>query len=149
MTQKKTKKKRSTNKTAFVKPSPERSAIMRAVKGKDTKPELLIRAFLLSKRFKFETYANLPGKPDLVLPRRRIIIRVMGCFWHGHSCKRGKRQPKTNSEYWRTKISRNQERDRQNKALLEKIGWQIIDAWECNFKRKDFSICLYQKIISI
>jgi DNA mismatch endonuclease (patch repair protein) len=141
--------KKTKNNPIVTPPSAKRSAIMRAVKGKDTKPELLIRAFLFSKRFKFETYANLPGKPDLVLPRRKVIIRVMGCFWHGHLCKRGKRQPKTNSEYWRTKIGRNQERDRKNKAILEKLGWRLIDIWECTLKRKDFDAYLYRKIKSL
>lgn len=115
---------------------------MRAVKGKDTKPEMAVRAFLRSKRFKFETHTDLPGKPDIVLPRHKVVIRVMGCFWHGHLCKRGNRLPKTNAEYWSAKISRNKIRDQKNKVALEGMGWSVIDIWECDLAKQDFFLNL-------
>lgn len=150
MTPKKTKKVKTTKiKPALAEPSPERSAIMRAVKSKNTKPELAIQAFLRSKRFKFEMHADLPGRPDFVLPGRKIAIRVMGCFWHGHLCKRGARQPKTNTEYWHSKVQRNVHRDKANKADLEKSGWRVIDVWECQLSIENFFLRLRNNIKSL
>jgi DNA mismatch endonuclease (patch repair protein) len=74
---------------------------------------------------------DLPGKPDLVFPSRRIALFVHGCFWHGHSCKRGDRIPATNVEYWREKIDRNQRRDTTNRVLLRELGWTPVVVWEC------------------
>lgn len=131
------------------KPSAQRSANMRAIKGKDTKPELLVRDFLKSKRFKIVIYPNLPGKPDIVLPARKIVVRIMGCFWHGHSCKRGKSRPTTNAEFWNHKISGNQKRDRKNKRALKTSGWTVLDIWECELKKPNWPSRLMKQIKSI
>ena len=92
--------------------SPERSAIMRAVKSRDTGAELAVRAMLreIAPGYRLNR-ADLPGKPDIVYGRRRLAIFVHGCFWHGHDCARGARMPKTNTDYWRAKIARNRARD--------------------------------------
>ncbi|MGD9737762.1 MAG: very short patch repair endonuclease [Bauldia sp.] len=109
-----------------------RSAIMRAVKGKDTAPERIVRrtAHRLGYRFRLHR-ADLPGKPDLVFPGRRAAIFVHGCFWHGHDCKRGNRVPKTNTDYWTAKIGRNVKRDAAQREELCALGWHTMTIWEC------------------
>ena len=105
---------------------------MRAVKSQDTKPELKLRKALHALGFRYRlNVKTLPGKPDLVFPKHRAVIFVHGCFWHGHDCKRGARVPKTNTDYWLAKITRNKERDLTNTAALKKLGWRVITLWEC------------------
>jgi DNA mismatch endonuclease, patch repair protein len=112
--------------------SQSRSSIMRAIKSVNTRPELKVRSFLHRAGYRFRLNArNLPGKPDLVLPSRRAVVFVHGCFWHGHSCKRGDRQPKTNATYWVAKISRNRDRDAQATEALREAGWHVYTLWEC------------------
>lgn len=123
-----------------------RSEVMRAVKSKDTQPELKVRAHLKAVKIKFKTYANLPGRPDMVLNQSRTAIRVMGCFWHGHSCKNGNRVPKSNIEYWVAKIKRNVARDKENKRDLKKLGWQVIDIWECQLRKSNWGLKLVNKL---
>jgi DNA mismatch endonuclease (patch repair protein) len=110
----------------------KRSAVMRAVKSRDTTPELKVRkaAHALGLRFRLNR-ADLPGKPDVVFPAKRTALFVHGCFWHGHDCPRGARMPQTNRAYWRAKISRNGARDRANIAALKKLGWKPAVIWEC------------------
>ncbi len=110
----------------------QRSAVMRAVKSRDTAPELAVRraAHALGLRFRLHR-ADLPGKPDLVFPARRIALFVHGCFWHGHDCPRGARMPQTNCAYWESKISRNVARDATASAALKKLGWTPRTIWEC------------------
>ncbi len=117
--------------------SPEkRSAVMRAVKSTDTKPEIAVRKALHALGYRYRlNVKTLPGKPDLVFPKHRAVIFVHGCFWHGHSCKRGKRVPKTNTAYWTEKIARNKARDKKNTAALKKLGWRVITVWECELKK--------------
>lgn len=111
---------------------PERSRIMRAVKGRDTGPERLVRRVAHGMGYRFRLHrADLPGKPDLVFPSRRAIIFVNGCFWHGHGCKRGARMPKANAGYWSAKVARNMERDAANLTQLRRAGWRILTVWEC------------------
>ncbi len=119
--------------------SPEkRSAVMRAVKSKDTKPELRLRKALHALGFRYRlNVKDLPGKPDLVFPRHRAVLFVHGCFWHGHGCKRGRRKPKSNAQYWRDKIAKNRARDRKNKKALEAMGWRVITVWECEIPTLD------------
>lgn len=119
--------------------SPEkRSAVMRAVKSKDTKPEVALRKALFALGYRYRlNVKDLPGKPDLVFPKHRTALFVHGCFWHGHNCKRGARIPKTNADYWREKISRNRTRDEKNKAALETLGWRVLTVWECELKLLD------------
>ncbi|MGI2036305.1 very short patch repair endonuclease [Rhizobium panacihumi] len=112
-----------------------RSRTMRAVRSKDTKPELIVRRLVHSRGFRFRLHRkDLPGSPDLVFPRRRKVIFVHGCFWHGHDCARGVRQPKTNADYWVAKVARNRERDRRTQQLLFKAGWETCIIWECELK---------------
>lgn len=116
----------------------KRSEVMRAVKSGDTKPELALRKALHALGYRYRLHVkDLPGKPDLVLPKYRTVIFVHGCFWHGHSCKRGARVPKSNIDYWVEKIARNKARDRKNAAALRKLGWRVITLWECQLKTLD------------
>lgn len=113
----------------------KRSAVMRRVKSKDTKPELAVRRLLHAAGYRYRLHRkDLPGKPDLVFPGRRKAVFVHGCFWHGHDCRRGARQPKTNAEYWRAKIARNIDRDARTRAALGAAGWRSLVVWECELK---------------
>lgn len=112
--------------------SEKRSAVMRAVKSKDTAPELKVRraAHALGLRFRLGR-SDLPGKPDLVFPGRRVALFVHGCFWHGHACPRGARMPATNRPYWEAKIGRNIARDAAALNALEALDWKGQVIWEC------------------
>ena len=105
---------------------------MRAVRGKDTGPEMVVRRLIHSLGFRYRLYAkDLPGKPDLVFRGHRKAIFVHGCFWHGHRCKRGSRVPTANQEYWERKIARNRERDKAVRKELLGAGWRVLSVWEC------------------
>lgn len=110
----------------------KRSHIMSLVKGSNTKPELLVRSVLHRLGFRFRLHRrDLPGCPDIVLPKHHKVIFVHGCFWHGHKgCKRAGR-PASNAEFWNAKLTRNIERDRQNISDLRKLGWRSLVVWEC------------------
>lgn len=112
--------------------SAERSAVMRSVKSGNTGPELAVRrlAHGLGLRFRLHR-ADLPGRPDLVFPSRRIALFVHGCFWHGHDCARGARVPKSNEGYWRDKVRRNRARDQAVAEALDGMGWIVRTIWEC------------------
>lgn len=113
----------------------QRSRVMGRVKGKNTKPEMKVRRLAHALGYRFRLHRkDLPGSPDLVFPGRGKVIFVHGCFWHGHDCPRGSRQPKQNAEYWRAKIARNVERDRQAVDALEDQGWSVLTLWECELK---------------
>ncbi|MBV8473797.1 MAG: DNA mismatch endonuclease Vsr [Hyphomicrobiales bacterium] len=117
------------------KPSPERSATMRAVKSRDTKPELAVRKLLRDIAPGYRLHrADLPGRPDIVYGRRQVAIFVHGCFWHGHDCPRGARMPKANAEYWRAKIERNRTRDAAVIEALKATGWRAVIVYECDLK---------------
>lgn len=110
---------------------------MRAVKGKNTRPEQAVRSLLHSLGYRFRLHRrDLPGSPDIVLPGRKAVIFVHGCFWHGHDCKRGGRTPKANADYWVGKIGRNMARDARTRAELEAQGWRVLVVWECEIKNK-------------
>ena len=112
--------------------SAERSRIMRAVKGRDTEPEKIVRKVAHGMGYRFRLCrADLPGKPDLAFPARKAVIFVHGCFWHGHGCRRGARMPKTNVAYWTAKIARNVARDQQHLKQLKVAGWRTLVVWEC------------------
>ena len=112
-----------------------RSRIMRAVKSRDTKPEMLTRRTVHGMGYRYRLHRkDLPGKPDLAFPSRRKAIFVHGCFWHGHDCPHGSRKPKSNRDYWETKISRNRERDARSEAALKQDGWRVLTIWECEMK---------------
>ncbi|SEP46971.1 T/G mismatch-specific endonuclease [Propionispora vibrioides] len=110
---------------------------MSRVKVKNTAPEIKLRSILHRHGFRFRlNRSDLPGKPDIVLPKYKTVIFVHGCFWHGHYCKRGKR-PKTNEEFWNKKIDGNIKRDELNIKRLEELGWRVLVVWECEIKDKD------------
>jgi len=114
------------------KPPEERSQIMRAVKSKDTAPERIVRKWLHANGYRYRLHADaILGKPDIVFPSRKKLIFVHGCFWHGHKCTRGDRQPKTNTNYWKTKIEKNIARDCLQFQKLNTLGWQVLIVWEC------------------
>jgi len=108
---------------------------MRAVKGRGTTPERVVRRLVwsLGGRYRLNR-ADLPGKPDIVFAGRRLAVFVHGCFWHGHGCARGARVPKANRDYWTQKIARNRGRDLASRAALEATGWRVETVWECELK---------------
>lgn len=119
---------------------------MRAVKSKNTTLEIRVRKLAHALGYRFRLHGkNLAGTPDLVFASRNKVIFVHGCFWHGHKCARGSRQPKENAEYWRTKIHRNRERDASAVAALAADGWQSLVLWECETRDREQ---LTQRLIS-
>lgn len=111
---------------------------MRAIKSTDTKPEMIVRRLVHGLGYRYRLHRkDLPGRPDLVFGPRRKLIFVHGCFWHGHRCRRGFREPGENPEYWTGKIGRNVERDAANQAKLIEAGWQVLTVWECETKVTD------------
>lgn len=113
----------------------QRHKNMAAVKSKDTKPEMVVRKFLWSRGFRYRVNnPRLPGHPDIVLRKYHTCIFVNGCFWHGHEGCKYYRVPKTNTEFWERKISRNRERDREEQKQLARMGWHCITVWECELK---------------
>lgn len=108
-----------------------RSRIMANIRGKDTKPELMLRLALFRLGFRYRLHnKHLPGKPDLTLPKHRAVIFVNGCFWHRHNCRRS-RLPLSNVKYWASKIARNQKRDEENYRALRSADWRVLVVWEC------------------
>ncbi|HNW70035.1 MAG TPA: DNA mismatch endonuclease Vsr [Bacteroidales bacterium] len=129
----------------------KRSQIMVRVRAIETKPEILIRKYLFSQGFRFrKNVKSLPGCPDIVLPKYRTVIFIHGCFWHGHKNCISSALPKSNKEYWVSKISSNIIRDKKNKQKLKKLGWNVIIIWECcilnkQYQQKTFT-AIHQKI---
>lgn len=114
----------------------QRSSCMSHIRSKNTKPEILVRKELFSRGFRYRiNVSGLPGKPDIVLPKYRTVIFVNGCFWHGHSGCRYFVLPKTNPTFWEQKIRSNQQRDKDDKVILESMGWQVLTIWECQLKK--------------
>lgn len=112
-----------------------RAEIMRSIRSTNTGPELTVRRLVHSMGYRYRLHRrDLPSTPDLVFPARHKVIFVHGCFWHGHTCQRGNRQPKTNSEYWRQKIDRNRKRDVHSIHALQAKGWDALVIWECQMK---------------
>ena len=115
----------------------QRSYNMSRIRGKNTKPEILVRKGLHARGFRFRLHnKKLPGSPDIVLPKYGVAIMVNGCFWHGHKRCRYATKPKTNVEFWETKIARNRHRDEVTNAHLEALGWHVITMWECELRGK-------------
>ena len=116
----------------------QRSQLMSRIKGRDTSPEKRLRSLLHKAGFRFRLYIkNLPGKPDIVLPKYTTVIFVHGCFWHGHTCNKGTTRPKTRAEFWEKKISGNMDRDRRNFDDLINLGWKVVTVWECELKKSE------------
>jgi DNA mismatch endonuclease (patch repair protein) len=118
--------------------SPEkRSDMMSGIRGKDTKPEIVVRRLLHRLGYRFRLHCkDLPGRPDIVLPKWRTVIFVNGCYWHGHKDCHLFRLPKTRTEFWSKKIEGNQARDQRNYIVLEAAGWKVLVIWECAVSKK-------------
>lgn len=116
----------------------DRSRIMSRVRSRDTGPEKIVRSLLHVMGYHFRLHCkNLPGKPDIVLPRHRKVILVHGCFWHGHiDCRRAAR-PKSNVGFWNEKIESNMARDTAVKVMLEEAGWEVLTLWQCEIKDRE------------
>ncbi len=115
----------------------QRSRCMAAVKGKDTKPEMIVRRYLFSRGLRYRVNnSKLPGSPDIVLRKYKTVVFVDGCFWHGHENCKYFRLPKSNSDFWRHKIVMNIARDYANTVDLRLAGWRVIRVWECDIKTK-------------
>ena len=116
----------------------KRSRIMSRVKGRDTKPEILIRSFVHRMGFRFRVHRrDLPGNPDIVLPRYKKAIFVHGCFWHGHKrCRRSKR-PTTNEQFWNKKLDGNIERDKRFRRRLHQMNWEVLVVWQCEIRNPE------------
>lgn len=114
-----------------------RSYNMSQIKGKDTKPEMVVRKFIFSKGFRFRLHdKNLPGKPDIVLKKYKTVIFIHGCFWHGHENCKYFVIPKTRTEWWVKKIERNKQLDSENFRILQELGWKILTIFECELKKQ-------------
>lgn len=122
-----------------------RSYNMSQIKGKNTKPELLVRRYLFSNGFRYRLHdLKLPGKPDIILPKYKTIIFVNGCFWHGHEGCKYFVIPKSRTEWWTKKIYKTKENEKKNKMVLRQMGWNIITIWECHLKKENIEKTLKQ-----
>ena len=125
----------------------QRRYTMAAVRSNNTGPERIVRSQVHRLGYRFRLYKKqLPGKPDLVLPRYALAIFVHGCFWHGHRCGANRRTPRTNADYWARKIEGNKRRDKRNTKNLKKLGYRILVVWECQIKRPDFVVRLREHL---
>ena len=116
----------------------QRRYTMAQVHSKDTKPEMRVRRLAHRLGYRYRLHRkDLPGKPDLTFSRRKKIIFVHGCFWHGHDCPAGRKRPQTNQEYWTRKLERTRQRDVDNEAKLRELGWDALIIWECQTKDED------------
>lgn len=128
-------------------PPDRRSWNMSQIKGKNTKPEVLVRKFLHANGYRFRIHRkDIPGKPDIVLPKYKTVIFVHGCFWHRHKNCKYSSSPKTHTEFWEEKFNRNVERDKHNIADLESLGWKVIIVWECEVKDLSYRETLLEKL---
>jgi len=114
-----------------------RSYNMSRIRGKNTKPEMIVRKFLFSKGYRYRLHdKNLPGKPDIILPKYKTVIFIHGCFWHGHEGCRYYVIPKTRTDWWVEKINRNKEKDEESRDKLTRADWRILTIFECELKGK-------------
>ena len=126
-----------------------RSYNMSRIKGKNTKPEMLVRKFLFANGYRYRlNVKTLPGKPDIVLPKYKTVIFINGCFWHGHEGCRYFVIPKTRTEWWIEKITGTQKRDREAENQLNELGWKVIVIWECELKKDTLNLTL-NKLLNI
>jgi len=127
-----------------------RSYNMSKIRSKDTKPELLVRKFLHSQGFRYRLHVKqLPGKPDLVLPKYKTVILIHGCFWHSHEGCHLSSIPKSNTEYWIPKLNRNTLRDHVNEKELTERGWYVVKLWECDLKKNKIEETFERLLLSI
>lgn len=126
----------------------KRSHLMSRIKNRNTTPELTVRRALHRMGYRFRLHRkDLPGHPDITLPRFKKIIFVHGCFWHSHDCPRGKR-PATNQEFWDKKINRNIERDTKAQAALGEAGWDVLVLWDCQVKKPNLLTTLLSTFVN-
>jgi len=115
-----------------------RRRMMRAVRRRDTAPEMKVRSVLHARGYRYRVHVRgLPGTPDIVFSRRRVVIFVHGCFWHRHGCHLTT-TPRTRAEFWSAKFRRNQERDRATASQLRSLGWTVVEVWECETRNGEF-----------
>jgi DNA mismatch endonuclease (patch repair protein) len=115
----------------------KRSDIMSKISGKETKPEVLVRKYLFAEGFRYrKNVKDLPGKPDIVLPKYKTVIFVNGCFWHGHKKCKKSALPTSNTQFWKEKISRNIIRDLENTQELLNMGYKVLTVWQCELTAK-------------
>jgi DNA mismatch endonuclease, patch repair protein len=127
-----------------------RSYNMSRIKGKDTKPEMLVRRFLFAQSFRYRLHVKtLPGKPDIVLPKYKTVIFIHGCFFHGHENCRYFKVPATRTEWWLDKIEGNKKRDTEAERKLKETGWKVITIWECELKSTSQTETLTSILIEI
>lgn len=116
----------------------QRSYCMSCIRKTDTTPEIVVRRIVHGLGYRFRLYRrDLPGCPDIVLPRHRKVIFVHGCWWHRHNCRLGRRCPKSRKAYWLPKLQGNRERHKKNRHLLQRQGWKVLTIWECQTKKPD------------
>ena len=128
--------------------SATRSRMMSGIRGRNTKPEILLRSALHRRGYRFRLHVrDLPGKPDIVFPGRRAVIFVHGCFWHGHDCPLFK-WPQTRPEFWKQKILRNRQNDEKAVAGLQAAGWRVGIVWECSLRGGDKKIETVAQVVS-
>ncbi|MFN3208748.1 MAG: very short patch repair endonuclease [Roseovarius sp.] len=124
----------------------EKRALMARFRGKDSKPEILVRQALHRHGRRFRLHRkDLPGKPDIVLPRWRTVVFVHGCFWHAHPDCKIARVPRTNLEFWQAKFNANKLRDQEVQRALQNLGWRVVTVWECGAKSPDLEVLLGTK----
>jgi DNA mismatch endonuclease (patch repair protein) len=133
---------------SYVPPSdPNVGRRMARVRSQDTTPELLVRKYLFAEGFRYRLHdKKLPGKPDVVLPKYRVVVFVHGCFWHGHgtACSRNGKDPKANADFWQAKFAYNRERDHRNQKSLQDLGWRVLMVWECELRRSERGATLHR-----
>jgi DNA mismatch endonuclease, patch repair protein len=118
----------------------KRRQIMKAVQNRNTTPEKTVRRIIRSLGFGFrQNVRNIPGKPDFVFSRRRKIIFVHGCFWHRHSCRKGRSLPSTNRDFWEPKLTANKKRDSMVRLRLRRLGWKVLVVWECQTAKRNLA----------
>lgn len=124
----------------------ERSALMRSVRSKNTKPEIIVRKALFARGFRYRIHVRtLPGTPDIVLPKWKAAIQVRGCFWHSHGCSRNRRK---GEKPWSEKLKKNVERDEISDKLLSELGWSVIVVWECDLESRVKREKCMEKVVS-
>lgn len=128
----------------------KRHEIMANIKGRDTKPEKIVRSIIHRMGIRFSLHrTDLPGKPDIVLPRHHKIIMVNGCFWHGHKdCKKAT-IPRTNTKFWTTKIEKNRSRDHRVICQLQRLGWEVLIIWQCEISKPDQLLAKLERFLNI
>ena len=118
--------------------SKQRNRCMSQNRGKDTSPEIIVRQLIYSLGYRYRLHRkDLPGCPDMVFPAKKKVIFINGCYWHRHTCTKGRSKPKTRKDFWQTKFFRTKQRDKEALKKLKKLDWQILTIWECQIKNAE------------